>query len=184
MKSKKINSDIPDFSAILVFLLAVIVSLSGCKMSQFFSRRVEKTNIEQKSDIKETSSVRTDNRTVEKLTELTELSLDVSEKIVIVKWSAPDSSGRQFPLETTNISRHGTAGKKTTMEKEQEQKEITEREESKEDKSTVNAESEIETVEKAKTKPAMPAWVTWTAVILSAGIILLIYLILKRYRIL
>jgi hypothetical protein len=152
-------------------------------MSQFFQRRVEKSNFEQKTDVKETSSVKTDVQTVERLNERTELSVDVTEEITIVKWSVPDSSGHQFVVETTNINRRSVTDKKSDLDVEKEQKEIIEIKEDKEDKSTINAKTEIKTVEKSKTKPATPAWITWAAVILSAGIIVLIYFVLKRYRI-
>jgi len=171
-------------SRIVMLAAVLLLLLSGCKMSQFFSRRVEKTNVEQRADVRETSSVKTDIHTIGKLSEQTQLSLDITEVITITKWSIPDSSGQQFPTETTNITRHSVTGQNRTTESEQEKKGTTETLGTKEDKSVVNAESEIKTDEKIKTKPASTVWITWAVVILSLGVVVLVFFILKRYRIL
>lgn len=167
----------------LLLLSLLLLSCSSCKMHSLFSKRSEKAVVEMKTDIVETSHVETVVQATEKIAEQTEIQEDFTETTTTVKWSEPDSSGRQFPIETTTKIRTSTTNKKvggTVYKTAVATSEVVER---KEDKSTEKSTTDIKITEKTKTKPVTPAWITWGTVILSLGLLVLVYLILKRYRI-
>ena len=169
-----------DYFAIVAILLFFC---SGCKMHSFFGKRAEKSVVEVKNDIVQSSQVETSVNTTENSAGKIKVQEDYTETTIIIDFSEPDSTGNQFIIRTTNKVR--TSSKNTSVENSAGKTESVNIVETsiKEDKTTENSTTEIKTTEKTKTKPVTPAWMVWGVVILSLGAIVLIYLILKRFKI-
>lgn len=151
-----------------ILILFVLLSLCcSCKTSRFFGRKTERSVIEFKDNVSEISHVKTENQATEKTAAQTKIWEDINETILTIKWSEPDSTKK----EKSNSEVEKTGNEKTEGD--------TERIEQQSEKS----ETDIKTVEKSETKKATPEWVIWVAVIVAIGFLVIVYLILKRYKI-
>ena len=151
-----------------ILILFVLLSLCcSCKTSRFFGRKTERSVIEFKDNVSEISHVKTENQATEKTAAQTKIWEDINETILTIKWSEPDSTKK----EKSNSEVEKTGNEKTEGD--------TERIEQQSEKS----ETDIKTVEKSETKKATPEWVIWVAVIVAIGLLVIVYLVLKRYKI-
>ena len=181
--NKKFDGDVLIIAIYFAILAILMAFCSGCKMHSFFGKRAEKSVTEVKTDIVETKETKTDVQITENSAGKIEVQEDYTEITMIIDWSEPDSVGNQHPVRTTGKVR--TSQKNTSAETSAGKTESANNVEksTKEDKSTENSETDIKTVEKTEVKKSTPAWVIWVAVISSLGAIVLIYLILKRFKI-
>ena len=100
-----------------------------------------------------------------------------NEDVVITIFSSPDSTnGKQYVTSVTKINRNKTVSTKNNI--------VEEKETTKETESRTQEVTTVKVTEKSKTATKTPGWIYVVAVILSTGIIVVIILILKRYKIL
>ena len=167
-----------------ILILFVLLSLCcSCKTSRFFGRKTERSVIEFKDNVSEISHVKTENQATEKTAAQTKIWEDINETILTIKWSEPDSTWQQFPVETTLKIRNSSKKEKSNSEVEKTGNEKTEGDTERIEQQSEKSETDIKTVEKSETKKATPEWVIWVAVIVAIGFLVIVYLILKRYKI-
>lgn len=161
-------------------LLLLVV---GCKT-------VKTTN---KSDIDQRNITEVDRSEVSKLTSTGTTVLDVQNNIrmdelfdfsgTYTKWSKPDSTGKQYPEEMGNFkgSKQKITDDKTATKSETENTEVNNI--TTEEKRNAIMGVKQKTNEKTNTETKVPAGVSWGMIILTMGLLFLLYLVLKRYGI-
>lgn len=153
----------------------------ACKTVKETTRIQEKASTEQKTDIVEKVSVKTESNADEQLNQQTNDNQTINEETIIVEWSKPDSVGKQYPIKTIATAKTTNHNKITDTKLSKQEHQQTAATLEKEDKSklTVNTENKIQT----ESKPITRSWVKYVGVILSLGLLVLVYLIMKRFKI-
>ena len=165
-------------------VLLLLASLfCGCKTSRFFARRSERAVVETKVDVVETSTTKVDRKSTEAANEKVEILEDITETTTTVKWSEPDSSGRQFAVETTVRVRSSAVNTKVGLSAEKTEDVRREIDRKSVETSLENSSVERKSTETAGVKRSTPAWMVWGAVILSGGLMFLVYRVLRRYKV-
>lgn len=167
----------------IVFFLIVGLILTACKTTKQ-ATTLSETKTEQQNNITENIQEETKINT-ELNTQLTVSDSEtVVENIVVFEFSQPDSVGKQYIVKTTTINRNKIIqnrlstidnSKQTTEAKKNEQKT-----DNTSIKTNENTKKQTTTVTKTKT----PGWVYPVSILIALGLLFLIYLLLKRYKIL
>ena len=166
----------------------IIILLTACLL---FSCKTTKTAT--KTDVKAHETVALDVRETASAIDVKTATLNVDSKVNInedmietgtrTKWSAPDAAGKQFPTETENYTKGKKSNTKAeTTAKAQEDKTVENRL-SRTDKSDYKSEKNEKIKENKKTELKAPTGVSWGIVILTAGLLVLLFLILKSYKV-
>ena len=168
----------------LIVILIATVLLFSCKTTRYNVKETTKSNIEIQTDMQEDVKVVEEVKTLDIISQLTDELTTIIERIIATKLSAPDSLGVQYPTEiiTTEreITRQKAESRKQKVEVETERKiQVNKTENSKQ---VIN--TETEKIDKTVVKKTTPGWVLAGTITLCVGILLLIFLILKKYRVL
>ena len=145
----------------------VIVLFSACKITRHAVVETQTVAVEQKDISVKTSELKLDNSVIE---------IDENTQVVITIYSPPDSTGKQYIAGIAEISKNKTATNKKNIV---EAKEIVQTDKSKSAEST-----KITAKEDTKTETKTPGWLYVLVFILSSGIIVVIILILRKYKVL
>lgn len=147
-----------------------------------------------KTDTEEQSNVRVDRAETLNTISAATATLDVNNDLHIneltsitgtyTKWSVPDADGKQYPVETGSFESNKKAetSDKTKTREQQNSTEISASEVS--DKSDYKSEARTKIKEKTTTETEATAGVSVGIIILIVGLLFLLYLLLKKYRIL
>ena len=168
----------------LALLLVLAVLLFSCKTTRYNIKETTKTETSVQKDIREESTVKETVLTAENIASLTEELTSIIERIITVKLSAPDSLLNQYPVEVTTTEREYTKQRVESTKARKDESTNVESKVQKTDNSTETSKTESVKIDKTKTTLATPAWVIVGVVILCVGVLVLVYFILKRYRIL
>ena len=145
-----------------------------------------------KTDTEEQSNVRVDRAETLNTISAATATLDVNNDLHIselknvsgtyTKWSVPDSTGKQYPVETGSFesNRKAETIDKTKTREQQNNAEISTSEAS--DKSDYKSEARTKTNEKTTTETEAPTAVSAGIIILIVGLLFLLYLVLKKYK--
>lgn len=167
------------FLKIILFISISLVAFS-CKTTKTTIDKNEKSIVT--TDIKETEKVTTENNSSVTLTITTDALVTIIEKIVNEKLSTPDSSGKQVVIERTITERKIDRKENIMANAEGKQKAKQEIDKVKEDHSKIKNKSNVKETKKVTIKT--PVWVIVSIAILVIGLLVFVYLLLKRYRIL
>ena len=161
-----------------VFLLITVLLFNSCKTTKIAT--TENVKVVEQKDIHETATVKTETTEKETITISVDALTTIIERIVNTKYSQPDTAGKQHITETTTTERNITTEKtgKADVQAEKQAKQLKESE--KTDNSSKNIDKKTET--KTLTKSKTPAWIIVTMVILSMGVLVLLYFVLKRFK--
>ncbi len=170
------------FIAGIIFSVLVMFMLSGCKTTKTATEAKNETKTEQKNDVTTTSeqeqSVSKTTKTDERLAENDTLEETITETL----WSAPDSTGKQFPTKTTTTERKRHRDSKgessTTTNENKDERNVNQTIDKSQVDENIKTESEIKTTEKTRT----PAWVTWGVIFIIFALLVVGLAVLKRFR--
>lgn len=161
------------------FLIFVFYLLCfSCKTVK--TTTTEHLNVVAQNDISEKTTTKTETSEKDAFSMSVDQTITIIEKMINTKYSRPDSSGMQHVLETTEIEKNTTIDNLKKEDKQVEKNTEQEVEEEKTDNSSVdiNKDAKVKTTKKSKT----PVWVIIVCVIVSTGIIALLYFVLKRFK--
>lgn len=181
---------------VLIFFL--IISLVGCKTTKQVDKLKQQTTTEanlstesnEKSKLKVNEFNEHSGSTRNVTSDKTTTDETVEETTTKTKFSAPDSTGKQYPTETEITNRKTKRGEKKNMQtssesQENNAKKLTDNSESEKAAKTKDKgqskQTQQQTTDK-KTEVETPGWITIVAVISIVGVLLFVYLILKRYK--
>jgi len=168
----------------LILILIAIALLTSCKTVKNNIREKSKTEVSIQNDIKEEVKVLEEVKISDNITQLTDELITIIEKIITVKLSAPDSLSNQHPTEITTTEREITKGKTVKYDANSRAEQTINTEIQKTDNSTENIKTVTEKIDKTTTKKTTPGWVYAIVIILTVGILLFVFIFLKKYRIL
>ncbi|MBN1987833.1 MAG: hypothetical protein JW783_00365 [Bacteroidales bacterium] len=166
------------------YLLITILSfsiLAGCRSTRVTTKEDVKSNEVESALSTSNASTRSSLSVSASVIDLSVFTDSTEREVEVVKWSAPDSSGKQYPVETTRIT-------EKVRQKKQNNTAATNSVNSQQ-KDTLaaaaatsrNASSERQTTNDERREGRSTAWITWGAVILSLGAVFLLYLVLARF---
>ncbi len=165
----------------IILLLAVITMLFSCKTSKTTLSEKTSTETEQRNDIQEVINTEFSVLETGKTTDKTVVEASEDTEITITKFSQPDSTGKQHIVEQTKIKQQKGSTTKTNVATEKEDKTDIKQSVKNKDNSTVKTNNDTKVTETEKTKANTPAWIILGTIILSLGIIVIIYFVLKRF---
>jgi len=159
--------------------LLIICAVSGCKTVKNNIRESYVERKEMSADIKEETTERENIVTTEERW-INELA-NIVEKTITEKFTTPDSAGKQYIIEKTTkdieiIVQRSEIGTKAA---EIETTILTEKNENIYEVTNIKNEK----IDKTVTKISTPAWVIVAVAILCVGILIIVILFLKKYRI-
>ena len=156
----------------IFFLFLLLVCFVGCKTTKYNTKTFYTERKEVVTDIRDEKKEKT------VTTAEIELKEDVYIEEIITRFSLPDSTGKQYIVETVNRSIGKTKTENTNIISE----------------SSKNAVMELKTVEKTDIKEVKtdktvvktkaPAFVTFAVIGIVCALIIALFIFLKKYRIL
>ena len=159
-------------------LFCLLLCFISCKTLKNNIRETYTENKEIVTDVREESTTK---ETVVVLDEkLTNEISSIVEKIITEKFTMPDSTGKQYVVERVMTEREINTQKAEVGNRKSESEATAQTVFTDNSKETDNIQGKI--IDKSITKKKTPVWVTVSASIVSAGIMLFILFILKKYR--
>ena len=168
--------------AILLFASLMVLLAFGCKSTKQTVDTSTKTETNIQNDVKQSGSV---DATVKQSESNTDKSVEQSasvEESNTIKWSTPDSTGQQYPIETTNTKKTtGRVNQNDLSTKKGTDLDLSASGKS-EDKSKLDNKARDDTEATLTETDETHKWTIWGIVtgVLVAGV--LAYLVLRRYR--
>jgi cobalamin biosynthesis Mg chelatase CobN len=168
-----------------ILILCIVCSITfGCKTSK------QATAIKQTANTENTTvrqSDATGNRQTASITQQADNSKveeTVDEATTIVEYSPPDSSGRQYTIKSTTITKTARRNEKKDISYKQNENTASGINISNSEKNKTKSDSTKKENTNIKTESKAPAGVSWGMIILTVGLLVLVYLVLKKYKIL
>ena len=168
------------------FLLLIILSFSlcCCKTTKYNMRETTKSDIKVIHDVKEEVKILEETKVSDNISQLVDELTTIIERIITVKLSAPDSLYHQHPVEITTTEREYSKGKTVKYEANSQTEQKVEGSMQKTDNLTQNIQKKSEIIDKTTVKMKTPAWVFVSVAIFAVGVLLFVFLILRKYKIL
>ena len=168
---------------ILILCIVCLIAF-GCKTTKQATAIRQTANTETAVTRQSDAKGNEQTATLTQQTDNSKVNEMMDEITTTVEYSRPDSTGRQYPLKATTIKR--TTGRNEKKDISYQQNETT--------ASDINI-SNIEKIQtksdgtkkentNTKTESKAPSGVSWGMIILTVGLLVLVYLVLKQYKIL
>lgn len=167
-------------NSLLLAVLIFSVTLWGCRTTKVVASEKEDLKVDSNvAEVRESSAKGAVKDSISKL-DTSVVDEEITRTTTIIKFSQPDSLGRQFPMEqTVSQEKMNRKAKANITEKRQRLAEVASSDNSSKC-SRADVSKQVSSSSKTKTKP--PATFAWIAVIVSLGLIVLAYFILRRLR--
>jgi hypothetical protein len=168
---------------IVAACLVFCAFFSACKTTKQSTRENTYASSVTVSDAVSATDEKNSEKTKETRTDYTGIDTDIDETIVSTEWSEPDSTGKQYPKTTTSTTRHKRSGKKRILASEKDTS--VNKDKTSENNSAIRQKSDYksEVDEKKEVKSRTPEWIIVGVLACVAGLMVIIYLILKRFGI-
>lgn len=167
----------------LFIIIAAAILITGCKVSKEAST-VSEVKTEIKTDVSEVANSESKTNTAVNTIVSYNDSEVVAEDIIITEFSQPDTAGKQYVIKTTKIQRSKTKQNKLFKTDTKQQIIDALKSESKTDKSTQKINENTTKESKTITNTKTPGWVYPVSILIVLGLLILVYMLLKRYKIL
>lgn len=164
---------------LLITVLSISLSLTACKAKKVVTTEASQTNTAEMLSQAEAKAHQEQSLRVEDIFSTATLSEDIELTQTRTVYSPPDSTGRQYPVEQTETK--VTNNRKLTTDNQQQT--IDNRQQATES-TKVTDNQQLATDNRQQTTKETPrgqAWKSWTAIIISLGIVILAYLLLRRF---
>ena len=163
---------------LFIFILSFFF-LFGCKTVK---NNVRETYTERKEEITEKKEIVVEKEAIQIIeNRSTDEFENTTENITVIKFSTPDTAGVQFVVEKMTIERKTNKSKKdvSVTELEAEKQAQTSMVETSLELTDINAEKIDKTIKKVES----PAWITWSAILIAIGLIVAMFISMKKYKI-
>ena len=98
-------------------------------------------------------------------------------------WSKPDSTGTQYPVETTKTHRHTSTGQKNDIKTNKDAETHVAEQSDVNDNSKIKTSTEEQTKEQISTKTSTPSWLNFLIIGILAVVVIVILVILRHYHV-
>lgn len=156
-----------------LMIMALTISIGACKTTKTTLKEDVREETTVKADVKTDLEKMDKVTTVESLTDKTVSADSMVTSTIIVKWSKPDMTGRQYPVESTYINQTALSKKDNDIRAEKDEEKTNSVEKSVIDNTEKETATYKETRLKDKSKPSSPAWMIYAGFILLAIVIAL-----------
>lgn len=169
-----------------MIVLTLLLALCGqsCKTVKTNQQIAQQQQTEQKNNLHIQQQVKEQVTITTQTIDQTAINEEEEETIEETFWSAPDSTGKQYPISTRTITRNTRKGQqndtKTSIKNEVQSRE----QQSAEDHSIQIDKIEEENNSKTETKKQVPMWIIVAIVGIIVMVGLILFALLKRYKIL
>lgn len=162
----------------IILLMLIAVTCRTVKTSESISTKVDSSTV---ADIKTKSEVRTDLTDKSKLVDSSTSQDTCSEVITETEFSAPDSAGKQHILKTKTTERNSGKHKVNSVIDHKNISQFTDSSGTTVDKGRANVKSEADIDRSETVRKRTPIWVWLPVGIVAVGLVVLAYLVLKRF---
>lgn len=162
----------------LILVMLIVVTCRTVKTSESISTKFDS---EIASDTKTKSEVHTDFTDKSKLVDSSTSQDTTSEVITETEFSAPDSAGKQHILKTKTTERNSGKRKVNSVIDHKNISQFTDSSGTTVDKGRANVKSEADIDRSETVRKRTPIWVWLPVGIVAVGLVVLVYLALKRY---
>ena len=138
---------------------------------------------EQKNDIEQHTSSLTDVQSSFQSSDTGTTETETDETTEETTWSAPDSTGTQYPVKTTKTTRHTSTGKKNNVQTSSVSETHAAEQSDINDNTKTKTSTDEKTDTKTTTKTSTPAWIIWLIIGIFAVIVIVVLVVLRHYRI-
>lgn len=162
-------------------MLIVVLLAGSCKVTQSSLKENTGKEIVVHNDVTQTSQTIDKTIAAENVVNKSTTADSVVTNTIDVIWSKPDSTGKQYPEKTTY--RNETRTNKTKADvatNKQTKANVTSKAENTDNSSTKNKEASNKE-ETTITKATTPTWIIIGSAILSLGLLVLLYFVLRRF---
>ena len=166
----------------IIILLTACLFLS-CKTTKQATKTDVKSHETAALDIRETASTIAAGTATLNVDSKVNINEDMIETGTRTKWSAPDAAGKQFPVETESYTKGKKSNTQAATTAKKDEKLAVENRQTRVDKSDYKSDVHEKIKENKKTELKAPTGVSWGIVILTAGLLVLLFLILKSYKV-
>lgn len=168
----------------ILILCIVCCIIMGCKTTRQATAikqtaNTENTTIRQSDAIGNQQTV-----TITQQADNSKVEETVDETTTIVEFSPLDSTGRQYTIKSTTITKTARRNEKKDISYKQNENTAAGINISNSEKIQTKSDSTKKENTNIKTESKAPAGVSWGMIILTVGLLVLVYLVLKKYKIL
>lgn len=166
---------------LLITGLIFSIVLFGCRTSKVVTSEDVASKTSSVVDVSKASTAKAVEKDSTSKVDKSVVDEETTRTTTTTKYSQPDSSGKQYPVEQT-VSQEKTNRKTNSniTEKTGKSSEVASST-NESNKSKLDANAKTSSDSKTKTKP--PAAFTWMVIIISLGLVVLAYFVLKRFRV-
>lgn len=168
----------------IILMIILLPLMWGCKSTKTATKTAIRTNDVVNVDTK--TAVNSEQRAVSN-TQIADKGTVIEttdETTTTTQFSAPDSTGKQYPMSVTTTNKTTRRGENKDVKKTESEKVTTGSEMTITEKMDAVMGTKTEIKDKKQEVQKSPSWVSWSVIALLAGLSFLVYLVLKKYRIL
>jgi cobalamin biosynthesis Mg chelatase CobN len=166
-----------------IFFGLIAMLLLSCKTTKTTLNEQSTTKIEQATTSEQTTKTEATTEAAAKVTDQSTADTNEVGETTTVLYAAPDSTGTQHIVSVTTTKYKKGSSVKSNVVAENGTKTNIEQTTKQSDQSNIKATNEVQKATTTKTEKNTPAWVIWAVVICCIGLVVLVYLILKRFKI-
>ena len=166
-----------------VLMLLIVLSFTNCKTVKNAEKTARYEQKEQKNDIEQHTSSQTDVQSSFQSSDTGTTETETDETTEETTWSAPDSTGTQYPVKTTKTTRHTSTGKKNNVQTSSVSETHAAEQSDINDNTKTKTSTDEKTDTKTTTKTSTPAWIIWLIIGIFAVIVIVVLVVLRHYRI-
>lgn len=170
-----------------IFSMLVTVLLAGT----FGGCKTVKTKAEVQTDVQTTANLDVKSAAISVQSKIaTETNVDKSSLAEVTEWntniktySVPDSTGKQYTTSESNTTGKTTMGKKNDINTSKKDSSNVSSQTNVKDNSKLLQSTSSKTTENKKEEVKSPVWISLGIILVIAGLLFLVFLVLKRYKI-
>jgi len=168
----------------ILILLVICLMMFGCKTTKQATAISRTTNTETATVRKSDAAGNKQTAVVTQQADNSKVDETTGETTAIVEFSQPDSTGRQYPLKSITVTRTVRRSENKDINYKQSENTNAGITISNSEKLQTKTDSTKKENNNIKTESKAPSGVSWGMVILTVGLLVLVYLVLKKYKIL
>lgn len=169
--------------SIIVLICLIALCATACRTTKTAKAKNEQILTEVKSDLSKTTGVSDKSLEASSLVDKSITAENIEEIIVETTMSAPDSTGRQYPVSIKTTNRKIAANKQNDITASATQTNDIQKKEVLMDKSKTKMETQAEESETTAVKIKTPLWIIAIIAGIFAVILIVVLLFLKKWRI-
>jgi len=168
----------------ILILLVICLLVVGCKTTKQATAISRTANTETATVLKSDAAGNQQTAVVTQQADNSKVDETTGETTAIVEFSPPDSTGRQYPIKSITVTRTVRRSENKDINYKQNENTNAGITISNSEKLQTKTDSTKKENNNIKTESKAPSGVSWGMAILTVGLLVLVYLVLKKYKML